>query len=500
MRGALSIAWVVSLCVGALAAAACNEDDCQKTLTCPPGQSPSGGAGGGVGAGTSSGGDGGAPQDCGAPADCTGTLEECDEAFDCVNGACQKLFKDGGEPCNQGTGICSGEGFCGECVANTTRCGDGTNTVEVCTREGVWDAAPNPCSTDTPVCSSGACQAITELALGTDHHCALLADGKIRCWGENANGQLGNGVTGAARLTPVEVVTIDDAVEISGDSDLTCARRADDSLWCWGKLYVYNDVSDDSLSWVQPTELATDVSTFVVGANRICYVANGGTVSCMGDSFVELDDGDAFFEFDPANAGSAGSSFFGGMGVTNVRRITMGFDALCVLTTGNQVLCAGDRNAVGNSSLTTNQPDLTPITATPTLTGNHVLGGGDRVVCTGTTMGTGDTFCFGQGADWQENGTSYGTSNMSHVAVGYNHFCALDTGQVVCRGACNQGQCGTSEPFFLYSVTPVLAGATKVWAGGATTCARKTDGSVLCWGAVMQGTAGPTPTELNWID
>jgi alpha-tubulin suppressor-like RCC1 family protein len=33
------------------------------------------------------------------------------------------------------------------------------------------------------------------LAAGAAHSCAALADGRIRCWGSNASGQLGDGST-----------------------------------------------------------------------------------------------------------------------------------------------------------------------------------------------------------------------------------------------------------------------------------------------------------------
>ncbi|MGA7439387.1 MAG: hypothetical protein WBW32_14815 [Luteibacter sp.] len=34
---------------------------------------------------------------------------------------------------------------------------------------------------------------VVQFDLGTDHGCALLADGRVKCWGDNSHGQLGNG-------------------------------------------------------------------------------------------------------------------------------------------------------------------------------------------------------------------------------------------------------------------------------------------------------------------
>ena len=50
-------------------------------------------------------------------------------------------------------------------------------------------------STDTPVEVQGITTA-TQVSAGVWHTCALLSNGHIRCWGENENGELGDGTTG----------------------------------------------------------------------------------------------------------------------------------------------------------------------------------------------------------------------------------------------------------------------------------------------------------------
>ena len=41
----------------------------------------------------------------------------------------------------------------------------------------------------------------TSIATGGGHSCAVIAEGKVQCWGDNRDGELGNGVI--ARQTPV---------------------------------------------------------------------------------------------------------------------------------------------------------------------------------------------------------------------------------------------------------------------------------------------------------
>jgi alpha-tubulin suppressor-like RCC1 family protein len=49
----------------------------------------------------------------------------------------------------------------------------------------------------------------TQIAVGVEHACALLADGRVRCWGKNSRGQLGDG-TLDDRVTPSTVKHLTD--------------------------------------------------------------------------------------------------------------------------------------------------------------------------------------------------------------------------------------------------------------------------------------------------
>ena len=48
----------------------------------------------------------------------------------------------------------------------------------------------------------------SSIDLGSSHSCAVLTEGKVKCWGENDSGQLGDGTT-TDRTTPVEVTGVD---------------------------------------------------------------------------------------------------------------------------------------------------------------------------------------------------------------------------------------------------------------------------------------------------
>lgn len=69
---------------------------------------------------------------------------------------------------------------------------------------------------------------------GATHTCAIVADGRAFCWGDNGSGQLGIGMDVTRRLLPTRVADRADFVRIGGGGTATCALDAHGGRWCWG--------------------------------------------------------------------------------------------------------------------------------------------------------------------------------------------------------------------------------------------------------------------------
>jgi regulator of chromosome condensation (RCC1) repeat-containing protein len=73
-----------------------------------------------------------------------------------------------------------------------------------------------------------------EVAGGGNGAYVHSADGTVWAWGNNTEGQLGNGSTVAQSTTPVQVSGLTDAVAIAGGRYNGYAVRADGTVWAWG--------------------------------------------------------------------------------------------------------------------------------------------------------------------------------------------------------------------------------------------------------------------------
>ena len=86
---------------------------------------------------------------------------------------------------------------------------------------------------------------VTAISTGSWHTCALLSSGAVKCWGYNSDGQLGLGDTNSRGDEPnemgVNLLAVDlglaagvTVTAISTDSDHTCALLSSGAVKCWG--------------------------------------------------------------------------------------------------------------------------------------------------------------------------------------------------------------------------------------------------------------------------
>src|SRR5690554_2620436 len=115
---------------------------------------------------------------------------------------------------------------------------------------------------------------------------ALKSDGTIWAWGQNDYYQLGNAPATATELSPLQVGTDTDWVEISaGTSKASFAIKSDGTIWGWGKNNSSIIVTGSGTTSVAiPTQIGTDTdwNTMSVGGNHILAQKSDSTLWSWG--------------------------------------------------------------------------------------------------------------------------------------------------------------------------------------------------------------------------
>jgi len=388
---------------------------------------------------------------------------------------------------------------------------------EVITDAGREDAdaelpVPDVDLSDRPVaCATTPC--VVQIAGGSGHFCARMSDGSIQCWGRNAQGSLGRGPdAGAASARPAPVVGIRDATQIAANAgtSATCARLGDGRVQCWGdnvnaQLGLSAPlVTRDGLEHHTPTDVAVAVpiAHVAVGPGNGCAVASdGGDLYCWGSNLNQV-----LARPDVATTGNAayqGPALADRQGF-ELTRIAIGHKTAFGTTKDGHLVSWGATSGRQTSlsfTLPTEHATPTDVVSVSSL-GLQALDAVTCVVARGRLYcwGKNETSQLGTGLPDEERFPAEAIVEASdgvfaqQVAVSTTHTCVrLTDGTVACSGLNSYGQIGapanvTSSPTFRR--VPVQGFAVQVATSGLATCALLETGEVFCWGGNTGGELG----------
>jgi cysteine-rich repeat protein len=484
--------------------------------------------------------------------DCTFSCHvdgECDDGHDCTQDRCSPSTHvcftstlgptvvcraaggdcDVAETCDGVGADCPVDGF----VPSTTVCraaADQCDAAEYCT--GLTASCPadldapsgtscddgDPC-TDPDTCDgSGSCVGveitgcceIEHVSGGGYHTCVLMTTGDVKCWGDNSQGQVGDGST-LDRSLPVPVSGLSGIAAISAGRYSTCVLTGSGGVKCWGdNVYgqLGNGTTTDSRVPVDATGLSSGVSMISAGGWHECALMTSGAVKCWGSSgYGQLGRGsttDSSIPVDVTVISSTATSVCAGGAHT------------CVILSSGAVMCWGYNSdgQLGDGSSVTYSVSAVAVTGLPAAATQ--ISCGRYNVC--ALLSTGAVMCWGKGEEGElGNGgfvdssvpvtvSGYGSGGVQLSLGDFNHMCLLDSsGRAKCWGENLQGQLGngtTVNSAVPVDVTSLTSGVSMVAAGGYHSCALTSTGGLKCWGDNADGQLGDgsTTDRLTPVD
>jgi len=321
-----------------------------------------------------------------------------------------------------------------------------------------------------------------------------MANGTGRCWGNNENGQLGDGST-LTSLSPRVVSGLSGVAALDAGDYHICARTVEGAMYCWGRN-GNGSLGDGSVTRrLTPTPvvgLSTGVTDIAAGSVFTCAVVHGG-VRCWGYNFYgQLGDGTTVSRSTPAPV--VGLS-------TGVVQIVAGSSHACALLENGGVRCWGrnDYACLGDGSITQRNEPVVPIGLS---SGVRQLAAGALHTC--ALLTTGAIRCWGHNmAGALGDGTTIDRLSPTAVAnstpvvqilAGAHHTCAiLPAGTMECWGYNSDGQLGTTTTNNRLLPTRVRLlddGILRGDASRSNTCAVRATGGLWCWGSNGSGQVG----------
>ena len=403
------------------------------------------------------------------------------------------------------------------------------------------DAATAPDATaDLGVFDSGSVPRpddVVAISAGTDHSCAVLGDGRVKCWGDNRFGQLGLGDTEARGDAPEEMGAALAAVDLGGQRVVrvsagkqhTCALGEAGDVFCWGLTGLDHGPLGTSLgdapgemsaaaAWVPLPGPAAGVTA---GPERTCaWLELSSALYCWGNNLHgQLGLGDRTAR----NAPPAAPIDLG----TNesIEQVAVA-SSVCVRFSSGRIKCWGNNDSgrlgLGDDVPRGDEPgemgealpfvDFGPGAAVGLATGFEttlaVLSDGtarwwggvnDRVGIEAVGDGPGE---MGD----RLRALRFGPSGARSVAVFEANPCVvLEDGGVKCWGF-GSGITGVEETLHgprTATLAPLDLGgpARAVTVGRRHACALMTDATMKCWGDATSGALGrPRTPEAPWGD
>jgi prepilin-type N-terminal cleavage/methylation domain-containing protein len=338
---------------------------------------------------------------------------------------------------------------------------------------------------------------ILSISGGWDHTCTVKkSDGTVWCWGEGQFGRLGIGNENDTTTPTMAVNGLTDATQVDCGWNFTCALKSDGTVWCWGDNQDGQLGNGNLIDQFTPVQVSgmTSATQIAIGNEHGCALKSDDTVWCWGDNdHGELGDGYTTDNWTPEQV----------TGLTDVMAIGAGWST-CALKSDGTTWCWGNASngALGNN--TTAPDQLIPVHVPGFTDGVEVVVTELTAYARKAdgTMWSWGRGMYGKHGDGTNNDSLTpqqvpGMSGVEQISAQNDHVCVRRTDSTVwCWGKNNFLQIDDSGP---HKNVPTqitgLSGVELIGTGWNHTCALKSDGAVWCWGKGDRGEMGDGDTD-----
>ena len=336
------------------------------------------------------------------------------------------------------------------------------------------------------------------ISAGYDHSLGLAANGTVWAWGNNGNGQLGDGTITSSSV-PVEVSGLTNVISVSAGYEASVAVEANGTVWTWGNNsdgQLGNGTTTNSDVPVQVTGLS-GVTSVSAGGFTMLALTSTGSVWAWGDNTQgELGNGTTTNSDVPVQV----------TGLSTVTSISSGFWFFSSALESNGTVWSWGYNADGQlgNGTTTSSDVPTEVTGIPAA--SAIASGGTSSLALGTN---GTVWSWGSNVDGQLGDGSTSTSagstpiqvpgiSATGISAGLGTSLALQaSGAVLAWGDNSNGQLGNGSTTNSSTPAPMqnIANGVAITTGGYHTLVLESNGSIAAVGGNNSGQLGNGTTN-----